>query len=639
MATTASVRPRPPYLNILEGLVLIVAVLYLAKQIIIPLALAILLTFVLTPVVVVVQRRGLKRVYAVLVVVCLTFAVLGAVGWGVGYQVQRLAQDLPTHTDKIKEKIARLRASGGVVVPNLLRMIDEISKGAPAAASALGAEDQQPVKAGETKVADSGKDRQVIVAQTEKSSAFEQLSKVVGSVLEPLATAGLVLILVIYMLIKREDLRNRLIGLLGYGHVTGTTRVFVDAAQRLSSFLLTQLLINASFGLVFGVGLYFLQVPYAFLWGFLTAALRFVPYIGSWIAVAFPLILSFATSSGWAQPLLVLAVFAVLDVVTANVIEPLLFGHTTGVTPIALLIAAAFWTWVWGPIGLVLSTPLTVCLVVLGQHVPRLKFLALLLGNEPALRPHASYYQRLLARDREEAKEVVEQYVREHGLEKVYDNVLLPCLVLARRDRKRNGLTVDEEEFIYQTTQAILDRLPEQAATGPDDGHTADAKESSPGLTEAPVAGAAQPCSQVLILGCPAHHEAEELSLHMLAQLLQPAGCRVEVISTRALPSEAENRIEQEEPTLVFIAVLPPGGLVQARYLCKRLRTRFVDLKIVVGYWGETRSFDKLLVRLRSAGAAYVATSLLQSRSQIQALVSAAAPRAARPTLQPTGGR
>jgi hypothetical protein len=485
----------------------------------------------------------------------------------------------------------------------------------------------------------------VIVAQTEQPSAFEQLSTVVGSVLKPLATAGLVLILVIYMLIKREDLRNRLIGLLGHGHLTGTTRVFVDTAQRLSSFLLTQLLINASFGLVFGVGLYLLQVPYAFLWGFLTAVLRFVPYIGSWIAVAFPLIFSFASSSGWAQPVLVLALFAVLDVVAANVIEPLLFGRSTGVTPIALLIAAAFWTWVWGPIGLVLSTPLTVCLVVLGQHVPRLKFLTLLLGNGPALTPHTSYYQRLLARDREEAKEVVRAYVLEHGWEKVYDNVLLPALVLARRDRKRNGLTVDEEDFVYQTTQEILDCLPEQGATSPDDRETTDA--NGPPPAERTVAGnrplvpklPIENEARVLILGCPAHHEAEELSLAMLAQLLQPAGCRVEVMSTKALPSDVETRIEQEEPTLVFIAVLPPGGLVQARYLCKRLRTRFADLRIVVGYWGETRSFDKLLVRFRSAGAAYVATSLLQSRSQIQALVSSATTRTLSPSLEPAGAR
>jgi hypothetical protein len=465
------------------------------------------------------------------------------------------------------------------------------------------------------------------------------------------------------MLIKREDLRNRLIGLLGYGHVTGTTRVFVDAAQRLSSFLLTQLFINAGFGLVFGVGLFLLQVPYAFLWGFLTALLRFVPYIGSWIAVAFPLILSFAISSGWTQPVLVLALFGVLDVVTANIIEPHLFGRHTGVAPIALLVAAAFWAWVWGPIGLVLSTPLTVCLVVLGQHVPRLKFLTLLLGDQPALAPHARYYQRLLARDRDEAKEVVQKYVQEHGLEKVYDDVLLPALVLARRDRKRDGLTVDEEEFIYQTTGEILNCLPELLppasrlchAREAGNGQTADAEESSPALVEGTLAGngALVPKLQfgdqgrVLILGCPAHHEAEELSLHMLAQLLQPAGCRVEVISTRALPSEVETRIDQEEPTLVFIAVLPPGGLVQARYLCKRLRARFVDLRIIVGFWGETRSFDKLLVRLRAAGAAYVATSLLQSRSQIQALVGSAAADAAgvrpvplpSPSLQPAGVR
>jgi predicted PurR-regulated permease PerM len=614
MATQRIPYSRPSWLFTLEGLVLIVAVLYFAKPIILPLALAILLTFVLSPIVVAAQRRGLGRVPAVLAVVGLTFVVLGTIGWGAGLQVQRLIHDLPGHKKEIKEKIDSLRGSGDGAISKLIQMFEEIGNSEPDQTAEV------------NKPNEANNDRPVILAQTEKASAVERLFKIVEPVLEPLTITGLVIILVVFMLIKREDLRNRVIGLLGHGHLTGTTRVLVDAAERLSSFLLSQLLVNAGFGIVFGISLFVLEVPYAFLWGFLTALLRFVPYIGSWIALAFPLLLSFAISPSWLQPVLVLVLFAVFDVVTANVIEPLVFGHSTGVAPIALLIAAAFWSWLWGPIGLVLSTPLTVCLVVLGQHIPRFKFLTLLLGDQPALTPHASYYQRLLARDRAEAGEVVFRYVQSHGVEKVFDDVFLPALVLTRRDRKLEGLTAEEEEFIYQSTREILDELPKKIRAASRD-TKADTEllsqpEALPALLASDGSGIA---ASTLVLGCPAHHEAEELSLRMLDLLEQADHGRVEVLSTKALPTEVEARIDAETPALVFIAVLPPGGLVQASYLCKRLRNRFAELPIVVGYWGETRDFDKLLVRLRSAGAGYLTTSLLQSRSQIRALTQTAA--------------
>jgi predicted PurR-regulated permease PerM len=588
MAATRS-PTRPSYLRIFVGLVLVVAVLYLAKTVIVPLVLAVLLTFVLTPIVSAVQRLGLKRVYAVLLTVLLTFVVFGAVGWAVGVQVHHLARELPTHRKQIDAKIASLRGSGEGTFSDLLQMIREIGKGEEKAD--LTPEEPAPKE-------------KMVVAQPEEASSFERLARAGGPVLGPLAQASLVIILVVFMLIKREDLRNRLISLLGHGQLTGTTRVLVDAAGRLSRLLLNQLCVNAAFGLLFGIGLFVFKVPYPALWGFLAAVLRFVPFIGSWVAAAFPLVLSFATAPGWTQPVLVFAYFAVLDLVTGNVVEPLLFGRSTGVTPVALLIAAAFWMWLWGPMGLVLSTPLTVCLVVLGQHVPRLRFLALLLGDQPALDPHQSYYQRLLARDRAEAKEVATEYARTHGREKVYDDVFLPALVRARRDHLHAGLTAEDEGLVFEATREIVDQL----KAGP------------------AAAGDSALQSSVVILGCPAHHEAEELPLHMLAQLLDADGCRVEVMSTRALPAEVEARVEQEQPALVFVAVLPPGGLVQARYVCRRLRRRFAGLKIVVGYWGEARDFDRLLVRLRSAGVNYVTTSLLQSRSQIQALVRTAPP-------------
>jgi predicted PurR-regulated permease PerM len=589
------------YLQVLLGLVLTVGVLYLAKSVIVPLALAVLLTFVLTPIVTAVQRRGLGRVPAVFVTVLLTFLLFGAVAWGVGMQLNKLARELPENKDKIQKKIADLRGSGEGVFGKLSQMFHELG--------------EETAKAEEMANETAAPEKQVVVARAEEPSTFERLAHIAAPVLEPLATAGLVVVLVVFMLIKREDLRNRLIGLLGHGQLTGTTQVLVDTAQRLGSFLLNQLLINVGFGIVFGLGLFLIGVPYAFLWGFLTAVLRFIPYIGSWAAVAFPLILSFAVSDGWRQPITVLVVFALIDVATANVVEPLLFGRSTGVTPIALLIAAAFWTWIWGPIGLVLSTPLTVCLVVLGQYVPRLSFFALLLGDKAALEPHASYYQRLLAKDQDEALHVVAEYARTKGPDQIYDGVLLPALILARRDRKKSGLTAEDEGFVFQATKEALAQQDRE-----------------------PAAKASDTESDVLILGYPAHHEAEELTLHMLALLLKADGCRVETLTTRALPAEIESRIERGNPALVFVAVLPPGGLVQAHYLCKRLRKRFAELPLVVGYWGAARNFDRLLTRLRSAGASYVTTSLLQSRSQILALVNPAPP-APPPSLQPIGGR
>ena len=415
------------------------------------------------------------------------------------------------------------------------------------------------------------------------------------------------LILVVFMLIRREDLRNRVIGLLGHGRLTGTTRVLVESAERLSRFLLTQLTINTGFGLLFGLALLIVGVPYWFLWGFLAVILRFVPFIGSWIAAALPLLLSLIQSPGWSQPLLVLAVFVGLELFAANVAEPLLVGHSTGVSPVALLVAAVFWAWVWGPIGLVLATPLTVCLVVLGQHVPRLKFLSLLLSDQAPLAPHASFYQRLLAGDRAEALSIAESQAKVSGLDHLPDEVLLPALVLARRDRENAGLSAEDEEFIFDSTQSILKDV--------------EATYTKQNLV--PATRISTDASSPLVLGLPAHHRSEELTLQMLDLVTRGLPCRVEIIESRALPVEVEAAIEKDRPEMVFVAVLPPGGTVQARYLCRRLRRRFADLKIVVGYFGRVRDFDRLLVRLRAAGASYVVTTLLQSRSQIHALLPA----------------
>lgn len=588
----------PRYLRILTALVLIVGIVYLGKAVLVPLSLAVLLTFILTPLVTAIQRRGLGRVPAVLSVVTTTLVLAAAVGWGVGTQVSRLMSDLPTHRTEIQAKIAHLRGTG---TGRISRLLDTFRFSPPPKPSET---TEKPQSAGQA----AGKTvKEYVLVPQEQPTSFESISTIAGAVLEPVADAGLVLILVVFMLIRREDLRNRFIGLLGHGRLTGTTRVLVESAHRLSRFLLMQLSVNACFGTVLGIVLLLIGVPYWFLWGFLAMVLRFVPYIGTWLAAALPTILSFAISPGWAQPLLVLASFIVLDMLTANAVEPLLFGHSTGVSPLALLVAAVFWTWVWGPIGLVLSTPMTVCLVVLGQHVPRFRFLSLLLGDQPALAPHASFYQRLLAGDTEEAAIVVREVEKTHGLEAVPDEVVLPALRLARRDRERGGLTAQDETFILDSAQTVLAKL------------------------SAPPAAANGGAGNALLLGCPSHHRSEELAVLMLGMVLRDSGWHLDAVTTRTLPVEIEARIESEKVELLFIAVIPPGGLPQCRYLCRRLRRKFPDLPIVVGYFGKARHFDKLLVKLRAAGASYVNTSIAQSRGQILAMLPPVVPEAAPP--------
>ena len=282
------------------------------------------------------------------------------------------------------------------------------------------------------------------------------MQAILAPLLEPLSAAAFVVVLVIFMLLKYEDIRNRLIGLVGSGQLTVTTRALDDAGQRISRYLLMQCIINGSYGLAVGLGLFFLGVPYAVLWGFLAAVLRYIPYVGPLIAAVFPVTISLVAFPGWGHLALVLGLFVLLELWSNLIMEPWLYGQSIGVSEVGLLVVTGFWTWLWGPIGLVLATPLTVCIVVLGRHVPHLQFFDMLFGDAPALAPPVLYYQRLLARDQEEATEFVEEYVKAHTLEKVYDDVLIPALLLAWQDRQQGLLTGENEAFILQATQDIV---------------------------------------------------------------------------------------------------------------------------------------------------------------------------------------
>lgn len=581
------------------GVVVTVAVLSAAKPVIVPLALAFLLAFVLSPVVALGQRAGLKRIYAVLLTALGTAVVLFGTGWVVALQVQKLAVELPKHKQEIRSKVERLKGASEGPFGELLKMIQDLTDGPPATAPGTS---EKPSEASV---------QPVVLAQP-KESGMARLVEAAGPILEPLATAGLVAILVVFMLANKEDLRDRILGLAGHGRVSATSRAMADAGERVGRYLLSVLAVNVAFGAVFAVGLWIIGVPFAFLWGFLTAALRFIPFLGTWAAVAFPLTLSVALSPGWGQPLTVFAFFLVVELVVSNVVEPLLFGHGTGVSPIALLVAAAFWAWVWGPVGLLLATPLTVCLVVLGQYAPRLGFLTVLLGSAPALPAPIRFYQRLFTRDEAEAAVLIAAHTAAHGAEAAFDDMAVPALVIARRDRAAGELSQEGEEFALEAVGRIV------AGTA----------------TAAPL-----PESTGSVLAIPAHHPTEGATIEMLARLLAPDGVRVEAVSSKVLPADIAKRVEEVGPAAVFVSVLPPGGLPQAAYLCRLLRNQFPALQIVVGWWGSERQFDRMLVKLRKAGANYVTTSLRQSRTQLLHVTDAKKAVAApgNPADQPAG--
>jgi predicted PurR-regulated permease PerM len=582
---TSSINPtgKPMSLIVIGGLALVIACLYLAQAVLIPVALAILLTFLLGPLVSALQRMGLGRVPAVAVVIFLTLVVLASIGWVATTQVKSLAAELPKYRHNIREKVRDLRGIGkDSALENIQKTVEEV---------------QDEMERDER--SSSAKKQPSIAVQADSSTNL-------GPLVKPIASAALVFGLLIFMLAQREELRNRLIRLVGYAHLTITTKALEEAGQRISRYLLMQITINGCFGLIIGVALFLIGLPYAFLWGFLSVPLLFIPLIGFWAAAAMPTILSLAVFTDWWWPLVVIGLFLGLKTIINMLLEPLLYGKSVGISPVALLMMIAFWTWLWGPVGLVLATPLTVCLVVFAKHVPQLEFIEVLLSDEPVIETKISYYQRLLAMDRDEAMEIVEDYLKKNPREQIYDTVLMPALSYAKRDRRRNHISEGEEQFIFNSSREILDYVANFDLGG--------APISQNGSQTASAETGPQ---KVRILGCPAHDEADEIGLLMLRQILDPARYQVEVISARALASEMTAIVAESDAPLVCVSVLPPGGLAQARYLCKRLRALFPSIKIVVGQWVSSEELDGTPASLVSAGADQVGTTLLQTRDQI----------------------
>jgi len=594
MQVTPGTEESPPSLSKFIGLatfVLVVACLYLAQAILIPFALSLLLTFLLAPIVSLGQRLGLPRTPAVIISVGITGMMVAGIGWVVFSQLTTLATDLrhnASYRRHIAEKLGDLQKMGkGGVIADLQATAQEVVTQLEPAASS-----ENP----------AAKPRVVV---QDDASPLTTLETTLAPLLGPLGAAALVIVLVIFMLLKYEDLRNRFIALVGARDLTLTTRALEEAGHRVSRYLLMQFVINGTYGIALSLGLFLLGVPYAVLWGFLAAALRYVPYVGPWIAAVFPLTISLVAFPGWGLLVWVLGLFLVLELVSNLIMEPWLYGQSIGVSEVGLLVVTGFWTWLWGPIGLVLAAPLTVCLVVLGRYVPQLHFFDVLMGDRAALTPSVIYYQRLLARDQEEAEDLVQEYLREKSRSEAYDEVVAPALLLAWQDRRQGTLETSDHTFVLQATGEIL----EDVQTDRQDTRTAaDPPEVPPDNSTSPI-----------IYGCPAHDEAEELFVSMVEVLLRQQGWRMKSLSTRIPVTELILRIKQVPPAILFVATLP-GGLLQARHLCRAVRRECPTLPIVVGYWGGKETFDRTLTHVRQAGATALTTSIQQSCSRIQML-------------------
>jgi predicted PurR-regulated permease PerM len=580
-----------PWITFAGG-VLVVVVLYWAQAVLVPIALAILLSFVLAPPVNWLER-WLGRVPAVLMVVTLVFVVLGLAGWGLARQINNLAEDLPRYRVNILAKIADVRGAGkGGAVEKLQETFEDIR-------TDLGKSDTP-----------KGRAPQSVVVAAEPVAGFPGFGWL-GPIMGPLGTAGLVVALVIFMLLERRDLRDRLIGLFGHGRLTVTTKAFDEAGTRVSRQLLMQSLVNGVYGIVAGLGLYFLGVPYPMVWGALGAALRFIPYVGPVLGAGAPIVVSLAALPGWTDPLWVMGLFVVLELFTNLVLETALYAGAAGVSQVALLISLAFWTWLWGPLGLLMATPLTVCFVVLGKHVPGLAFVGTLMADTPALAPEYGYYQRLLARDPGEAADLIERHIKNEPWGTVYDALLLPALNYAERDRLERRLSVDEEAAVIEATRELL----------------SDAAESLRRLKPPPPTGSFEasplpsPREPLRVLGYATNGVADEVALKMLAHALDGLPIVVEITNTRLLASELVSFVRTQNVSVVCLADLPPSPPSKSRYLVKRLHDALPNLRILVGRWGPPALADESTQPLRDAGATLVATTLAETLTYLSGLV------------------
>lgn len=566
----------------------IIAVLYFGRILLVPLALSALLTFMLAPLVTRLQR-WLGRIGAVLLVVVMMFAATGGVGWVLTRQAIDLASQLPGYKVNIQAKLRSIQLPEHGPLSMVSETLEELKKDLPG-----DEENDSPSRMASNR--QSGEKVIPVEIMGEKDRRLEFMQVVLAPVLGPLGTAALVLILLIFMLMQREELRNRMIRLIGQGRISTTAHAMDEAGARVSKYLRMQLLVNVTYGVAVAIGLHFIGVPNAILWGALAAVLRFIPYLGPWIAAAFPILLSLASSPGWMAPLLTIALFIVLELISNNVMEPWLYGSSTGVIPIALIVAALVWTWLWGPVGLVLSTPLTVCLVVMGRHIPKLAFLSIVLSDEEALTPAEDCYQRLLRSGENDEMELVDDYLKTSPMSALFDSVLMPVAAAAGTDHRLGFIDAGQLESVERALCDIVD------AVSPD----------IPAADE----GACRVCC------VPAKAYRDQLAGEMFVRLLWQAGMSSQSAVAKTPLGELVAWVRNAKADVVCISVVAPSTLIHARYLCAKFRAALPGLKIMVGLWGRADLKPENIAALRESGADEIVASLAEALERLKSQAS-----------------
>lgn len=513
--------------------------LHLARDVLIPFALAILLAFLLAPAVRGLERLRLGRLASTLVVVAIGFAAIGAVGWIAATQAVSVASKLPEYRENVRAKIRALRHAPEGKIGRAAEALKDLQS-------------------------DAGTTQEPIAVTETPTSPLAVIGEWAGPVAKPAGTALAVIVFTVLMLLHRENMRDRLIGVIGAGRINVTTQAMGEAASRVSRFLFMQLVINACFGIPFGIALYFIGIPNAMLWGLLATLLRFIPYAGVWIAIAMPALLAIAIDDGWTMFAWTLGTFAVLEAMAIYVAEPILYGRSAGLSAMAVIVAALFWTWLWGPVGLLLAMPLTVVATVVGRYVPQLGYLNTLLGVEPVLAPEASFYQRLVALDQEEATELAEKHIEAHGAQAFFADVVVPALSLAERDRHHGELDARRERFLLDTVGGLIE----------------DFSETYPEINAA---------------ACivPAHDEADRLAGEILSRF------------TGAKLTDAP-----QDYRLVCISAVPPHAGAHAASAARRVRKQLPEAKIVVALWAGDGDIGRATTRLQQVGVDQVVTRL-----------------------------
>ncbi len=561
-----------------------IAVLYLAKTVVVPLALAILFSFLLSPLVTLLERIHLPRLLAIIIVILAAGIAVGAVSWTVFNQLVTVTDHMADFTYNINHKLETLKPTKSTSFSRAEQELDRLGQEISTLNLGVAVDHSEHQR----KQLGASADHPIAVQEVGKSDRLDTIHGVLGS----LVSVFLVVVFTFFMLLQREDLRNRLIRLTGRGHLNLMTQAMDEAGHRVSRYLALQLLVNTCYGTLIFVALYFLALPHALLWGALAGILRFIPYVGAPTAAFLPTVFSIAVYTAWTPTLLIMAVFFTMEVLTANFIEPHIYGKQTGLSPLAVLVAAVFWTLIWGPIGLILSVPLTVCLVVVGSHVPSLKFLTVLLGDQPVMRPEAHYYQRLLASDAQEAGQVLDSYVKDNSVAAVYDKVIVPALGLFEQDRHRNALDQETVNFITETAQEQVEELGLRNDE-PQSAHPA--IESVPNVSP-PMSSDKQPAPPSAVakrVVCVAvRDDSDEIVALMLSQLLRRAGH-----SAKTIPLGNVDQVIAEvfdaRPEVVCLSALPPYAMAYARTLYEALRTRQSNLDIVIGLWNHSGDLEK----------------------------------------------